>query len=87
MEPSTLVVAAVSAGLPSFIGWLLMRAVKGIDTSIAVLAQKADALSQKVDALSQEDTQIKIDLATLRARVTHLEIVVHGRVQIPDSNG
>ncbi len=70
IEPMTILVAFVSVVI-SVIGWLLLRAIKGVDQSIA-------ALGTKVDGLAAQDSLILIQLEGLRARVNTLEFLVHG---------
>lgn len=69
---SSLVLGLLGSVVPSAVGWLLIRAVKGMDATLA-------SLSGKVDALTNQDTQILIELAELRTRVTHLELLVRER--------
>lgn len=71
---SSVIVGLSPAAVLAFIGWLLNRSVKGVDASIT-------KLSAKVDQLGSVDTEIKIELANLRARVTHLEFVVNRKTE------
>lgn len=75
---STQIVVALCTVLLSVVGFLLLRAVKTVDSSIA-------GLTKKVDALTSQDTLILVELAGVRARVTTLEILVSRFCQIPDS--
>jgi hypothetical protein len=75
MELTIVSVGFVCAAIPSLIGWLLIRAVKGVDKAL-------EGLSAKVDSLAKQDTLIMVELAELRTRVTHLELSFFR--QIPD---
>lgn len=48
------------------IGWLVVRAINAVDTSLALL-------SAKVDALTAKDTQVEVRLAELAVRLAHVE--------------
>ena len=79
LDAPTVLLAIVGTLGPSLVCWLGVRAVKAFDRSV-------ETLISKVDALGTTDVQIQIELATLRARVAHIEwIVRQQRVQIPDS--
>jgi hypothetical protein len=66
LDPSTLLVGIVSAVVPSSFGWLLMRAVQSVDRSLEVL-------TEKVDQLGKGHTELLVEVAVLRSRVTNLE--------------
>lgn len=68
-EPSSVIIGVLCSTVPSLFGWLLVRSVKAVDKSLA-------DLTKKVDKQAQQDTQILIQLAELRTRVTHLEFLV-----------
>ena len=74
IEPSSL---ALLAGLVSLVPTvfiaLLTRAVKGIDTSIASLAEKQERIEAKLETLASKDTEILVQLESLRVRVLTLE--------------
>lgn len=73
-EPSTLlaVVGIIVAAVPAIVGFLTVRAINGVDTSLG-------ALGNKVDALSAQDTLIRIELAKLEIRVMHLELTLKAK--------
>lgn len=73
IEPSAVLVALVSTVVPSIVGWLTSRAIRGVDDTLGSLARK-------IDRLTEQDTKIQVDLADLRARVIHLEVLVHDRI-------
>ncbi len=78
IEPSALaVLASIVSLVPTVFIALLTRAVKGVDTSIAALAEKQERLEAKLEtrfsALSAKDSEIFVELATLRVRVLTLE--------------
>lgn len=64
-----LVIGGVIAAVQTGLGFLTKRSIESVDKSIA-------ALGGKVDALSSTDTELKIKLAELSVRVTHLELLV-----------
>lgn len=66
---AVLVVQGLVSALPAFVGFLAVRSLKQID-------KKLDSVDSKVDDLGRTDTEIKIELAELRVRVTHLEFLV-----------
>lgn len=76
LEPSLAILALLSSLIPAVFSALTVRAVKGIDGSIATL-------TGKVDALTAKDTEILVELAALRTRVLHLELEFQRR----DSRG
>lgn len=61
----------VAAVVVPFVGWLLLRAVKGVDS-------KLDGLHASVNKLAETDTKIQIELAELRTRLVHVEYLVMG---------
>jgi len=64
------VIAIICSVVPSVIGWLISPAIKNLDNSLS-------SLTAKIDQLTVQDTKILIELESLRARVTHLEFLVH----------
>lgn len=64
-------VALFCTAVLAVVGFMLTRAVKAVDTSVA-------KLSTKVDGLTNQDTKILIEIEGLRARVTALEYLVQG---------
>lgn len=76
MIDSMQVVIALCTVLLSVVGFILIRAVKAVDQSLS-------SLTSKVDGLAKQDTHILVELASLRARVTHLEFVVH-KIPLPE---
>lgn len=48
------------------IGFLLVRAINAVDTSVATL-------NAKVDSLTAKDTQVEVRLAELGVRLAHVE--------------
>ena len=71
LDVSPILTAAFTAVVPAVVGWLTLRAIKGIDAAISTL-------NDKVDHLSEQDAKFGIELAELRVRVTHLEFLVQG---------
>ncbi len=67
-----LLVGALPSAMLAFMGWLLMRAVRGVDDSLA-------NLNKKVDQLAAKDTETLLALEMLRSRITRLEFQVFGR--------
>lgn len=60
-------IASVVVGLVvALVGFLLRRAISGVDSSVA-------GLTGKVDTLAQQSTELMVGLAELRVRVAHLE--------------
>ncbi len=63
----TIVIPSALIGiLVSFVGWLLSRAVRNLDTSIT-------AVGAKIDVLAASDAQASRDIVELRVRVGTLE--------------
>lgn len=73
-EPSivTVVVGLIVAVVPSVVGWLIVRAVKGVDDQLK-------ALDKKIDALVERDAQTREAVAELRGRVGNLAYLVGGK--------
>lgn len=69
---TAIVVGLVIAAVPTVVGWLFVRAVRGIDRSM-------DQMNGKLEQLVQHDTGRQVEIADLRARVVHLEYIVLGR--------
>lgn len=67
-----ILMALTGSIIPGFVGFLLSRSIKSVDASLS-------DLTKKVDTLTSQDTKIRIELAELRTRVTHLELLVHTR--------
>lgn len=67
-----LVIGVVAAAIPTTIGWLALRVVRGYDS-------KLSTIDSKLDGMVSADTSRQVELADLRVRVVHLEHVVHGR--------
>ncbi len=65
------------ASITAVVGWLVIKAINGIENSIL-------AVSKKVDAMAAQETTILVELATLRTRLVHVELLVMGRLQISD---
>lgn len=72
LSATAVVVGAIVAAVPTLIGWLLIRAVRGVDRSI-------EALARKVDGLARQDTRTQVDMADVRARLAHVEFLVLGK--------
>lgn len=64
----TIVVGLIVVGVPALIGWLVTRAVNGISTEIRELKEKVDAIARHIGETREE-------VAELRGRVKHLEVV------------
>lgn len=73
-EPSifTVVVGLIVAVVPSVVGWLIVRAVKGVDDQLK-------ALDKKIDALVERDARTREAVAELRGRVGNLAYLVGGK--------
>lgn len=56
----------IAAAVPSVFGFLLLRAIKAVDTSI-------EKLGTKVELLSAQDTRHSIELGELRVRLLEVE--------------
>lgn len=73
---SAQVVAALCTLVLSVVGFLIVRAVRSVDSSLT-------KLSVKVDGLAATDTNTLIQLADLRARVVAVEFLVGMKPGIP----
>ena len=62
----------IAGALPTLLGVLLMRSVKQIDRSI-------EGIAREVKLLAKQDTAMLVELASVRARLTHLEMIVMGQ--------
>lgn len=70
LDPATLaILGAIGTAVPAVVGWLLARAIKGVDRSI-------ENLSIKVDALSSEDSKIRVEIAKLETRLAAVEVSI-----------
>ena len=70
IDTSTVLIGLISAIVPAAVGYLLKRAISGVDSQVS-------KLDYKVETLSKQDTTILIELADLRARVTFLELFLN----------
>ncbi len=68
---TTVVLGLIIAAVPTVIGWLFVRAVRGVDRSL-------DSVNRKLDQLTLQDTGRQVEIADLRARVVHLEYIILG---------
>jgi low affinity Fe/Cu permease len=71
-EATALVVGVVVAAVPTVIGWLLVRSVRGVDRNM-------DTMNAKLDQLVKSDTGRQVEITDLRARVVTLEYLVLGK--------
>lgn len=72
----TAVLGIIVAAVPAVVGWLIIRAVKGVDTTL-------EGLRKQVDELVKQDTQTRVEVADLRARLVHIEYLVLGKAVKP----
>ncbi len=74
LSAAAVVVGLIVAAVPTVIGWLFVRAVRGVDRNL-------DSVNRKLEQLVALDTGRQVDIADLRARVVHLEYVVLGNAR------
>lgn len=66
MNETLVVPGIVVSVVLAILGWLLLRAIGGVDKRLA-------ELGVKVDALAQKDGQLSESMVELRVRLTHVE--------------
>ena len=71
-DPETILHLLFGTMLPAMLGFLTLRAIKGVDVSIAELI--ADVKSQRAEL-----TKLSVEMAELRVRVVHLELMMQRR--------
>lgn len=62
--------------LVAIVGWLITRAIHGMDMKVASLGAGLGNLDTKLDTLAGKNAEQDISLAEVRVRVTHLEMEV-----------